>query len=72
MRDDSAEILFQSFLKEALVSSSGMGSLDLSSVDRSKLSNVDSLDLSTLDRSKCRWLQESKGLVRVRVRSGWG
>ena len=25
MRDDSAEILFQSFLQEALVSSSGMG-----------------------------------------------
>ena len=25
MRDDSAEILFQSFLREAMVSSSGMG-----------------------------------------------
>ena len=27
VRDDSAEILFQSFLQEALVSSSGMGGM---------------------------------------------
>ena len=42
MRDDSAEILFQSFLQEALVSSSGMDS------------DVHSLMLSTIQHFLCR------------------
>ena len=40
MRDGSAEILFQSFLQEALVSSSGMGRdvpSSISSADRGKV-----------------------------------
>ena len=44
MRDDSVEILFQSFLQKALVSSSGMGrdvhSLMLSVQQQSQFSNI--------------------------------
>ena len=42
MRDDSAEILFQSFLQEAIVGSSGMdrGVHSLSGVDEEKKINL--------------------------------